>query len=406
MATRTWTGAARNIAQVATSSGTWATGTYTYTINGKDVSYVATSSGAANVIPGIAAAIEAAAIPEFSELTLTQDTVGGTLTFTAATAGKPFVMTTSGPAGFTHTATTASTGAEYFDNADNWAEGAVPITGDDIVFADSAISCRYALDQTGVDPDSCTVRATFTGEIGLPPTNTSNYPEYRDRYLKFGGGAAITLTVGGGQGNQSSLILIDTNGADTTLQLYGSGSAQNTPYPFNLKGTGAGSDLSCYGGSGLFESCTADNFFATPFEAGGDVYELDSNCSIATLRSTSAANVRLYGAITTLLEALGGSQVTTFGAAAAPTVRTATGGRILWASTGGISTHLYCEHQGFISFNEDASAKTVANATMYAGSELLDPLGVVTFTNPINLTGCSLADVTLDVGRNRTLAIA
>ncbi len=57
-------------------------------------------------------------------------------------------------------------------------------------------------------------------------------------------------------------------------------------------------------------------------------------------------------------------------------------------------------------FSEDLRAKTVTTANMYAGSNIQDTNGIVVWTNPINLIKCSLADVTLNVGKNRKLTIA
>jgi hypothetical protein len=69
--------------------------TFTITCNGKNISFVATASTVANVVAGLVAAISASSIPEFQEMLASAAPDNSYLTLTAATAGVPFIVSTS-----------------------------------------------------------------------------------------------------------------------------------------------------------------------------------------------------------------------------------------------------------------------------------------------------------------------
>ena len=154
MATVRWTGNANAVAQISTITitGTWATSdTVTLTMNGKDITLTlgtdVTTSNVATALQEMLSGTtqtgtgdhtfsvtDAQAIPEFREFTATVAT--NVVTLTGDTAGKPFTITSSESAASTTadaaTATsTAATGPNHFDNADNWSTGSVPVDADD-----------------------------------------------------------------------------------------------------------------------------------------------------------------------------------------------------------------------------------------------------------------------------------
>ena len=95
MTLKIWRGDAPAVAQVTTvtPANVEIGDVFALIINGKSVSFTATAATASNVCDGLAAAIAASDIQEFGEFTA--ESANGVLTLTAATAGVPFVVTSS-----------------------------------------------------------------------------------------------------------------------------------------------------------------------------------------------------------------------------------------------------------------------------------------------------------------------
>ena len=68
----------------------------------------------------------------------------------------------------TGTATTASSGPEHWDDADNWSSGTIPANTDTIIVDNTAGSIKYGLDQTAVELVKLVFGPGFTGTLGLP----------------------------------------------------------------------------------------------------------------------------------------------------------------------------------------------------------------------------------------------
>jgi hypothetical protein len=231
MATRTWIGNAVATKDVwtITVANTWATGdTGTITINGKDlVVTIGTLVTTAQVATTLKEAWESGtftdttaskipqgggtSIPEMAELTATVS--GSTVIITADTAGVPHTISvsesTAGTGTLSISHTTTATGPNYWNNVDNWAEGSVPTTGDDVVI-DRPVSILYALDNNADTLTSLTIGERFSASsyIGLPFRTSSGYEEYREDQLKVG---ATTITCRGASGR----VKINTGSAQT-----------------------------------------------------------------------------------------------------------------------------------------------------------------------------------------------
>lgn len=204
MANVRWSGAAGNVAQVSTITvaGTWATGeTATVTINNQDLTTtVGTDTATTNVADIISRSVNASsttdnllndetrnfggqAIPEFTDVTATVS--GSVVTLTSSTAGIPFTFAsseTSTSGTLSDATTTSATGKNYFDNAENWEGGSLPVEDDTIIFDRGGISVLYGLANT-IDDLQLIRTDGYTGNIGLTQTNTSGYVEYRQRHL-------------------------------------------------------------------------------------------------------------------------------------------------------------------------------------------------------------------------------
>lgn len=273
MATRTFRGDAVAVAQVTTISvdDTWATGdTAVLTINGKDLTLtVGTTSTTAQIALDIIDMVNGDdangdetrsttgnLIPEFDEITASNVTAS-TVTLTADTKGVPFTITASettagdGTLG-TPTNSTAATGPNHYDDADNWSDSTLPVDADDVVVDAGDTDILYGLDQNAVTPASFKVMQRYSGNIGLPYENANGYTEYRDRYLKVGnsGDATnITVTIGLGSGNGSGRMNIDFGTGQYTATIFNTGNSRVTgTTALQLLGSHATNTVTIHGG--------------------------------------------------------------------------------------------------------------------------------------------------------------
>ena len=77
------------------------------------------------------------------------------------------------------------------------------------------------------------------------------------------------------------------------------------------------------------------------------------------------------------------------------------GGNFVYYATG-VLTDLEV-FAGRVDFSKLTSALTVTTCVLHKGTTLHDPNGLVVFTNGIKLSGCKLSEVTLDLGKDRTI---
>ncbi len=407
MAVVKWKGGAQAVAQVTTITfSAYTSGqTYTVVINGKSVSYTAAASTAADVSSGLQAAIAASGGAEFSTMTASGTT---SLILTSNNPGEPTTITASATGGITATvtATTAATGPNHFDNANNWIGGALPSAGDDLVFEDSSYGVLYALEDTDNYGD-ITIDSTFTGEIGLPVQNATGYREYRPRFLKLGDGtSSYALTVGLGTGRQPPRVFIDANLADVTAKIYNSGNSATDEMPIVLKNTGSASTLDVYAGKIHVDADSAGdlaNLRITPADGGSNnVYVLIDEAVDAGVIVQTGGVLEVRG-VASSIDASNNAQARFVLAAACPIIVAANGATVYWESTAGVTTSISVHARGSVDFARNGAAKTVAAAVLYASGSITDPLGIVTWTTGVDLLGCGIQDVTLNLGRGRTI---
>ena len=95
------------------------------------------------------------------------------------------------------------------------------------------------------------VDARFTGHVGLPQISDNDYWEYRPRYLVIGidpSGSKIAI-IGQGEGSGSGLIRLDTGLDQVTLEVLGSGGADETNMPaLNWLGVNSANVVTIYDG--------------------------------------------------------------------------------------------------------------------------------------------------------------
>lgn len=252
MATKYFTGNAIAVAQISSGSidsldATPANNTFTVAIGGVSISQVGITD-VSTTAAALVALLNASTHPYFAAITWTNPS-SGNIVGTADTAGVPFTAalteTGAGSGSVTDFSDdTACTGPNFWDNADNWSTGAVPVNSDDIIFRDSSVNVCWGLDQSAVDLASLTIEQTYTGKIGLDlasfatsadgDTGSAAATEYRDDYLVIGWSAcAIGEHFGPGQANGSGRLKLDNDlsGASTTVVHNTASTATETSRP-------------------------------------------------------------------------------------------------------------------------------------------------------------------------------
>lgn len=419
MSANRWKGAAAAVAQLntATVGGTAANGqVYTVTAglnNSKTVSYTASGVDTNTTIAAaLLALLQASTVaPEFQEMTWANPSAG-VLTAAAKTPGQPFTFTTSatGTGTFVTVITTASTGPNNWDNAANWSLNAVPAAGDDVYVDAGSVSILYGLGQSGVTLNSLTIAAAYTGQVGLPETNTTfssggSYLEYRGRYLQVG---ATTAYVGAGQGQGSQLLNLDAGAVQTSLVVYSTGASQ-TPGLETLqwKGTSAANvvtvqagsvALAGYGGD-LATLATLNVGFVTSPSSDAQV-RAGVGCTLTTL-DMSGGVVDLYNGPTTVSKQNGDLTLRTGNV----TTITDDGGATHYRGVGTVTTW-NVGSAATADFSQDMRARTVTTLNCYKGATVSDPFGTVAVTNPLHAIRCRIADLSLDFGENRSILIS
>lgn len=347
-------------------------------------------------------------IGEFAEITATED--GATvLTLTANTSGKPFILTsaTDSTLGTVADATpTANSSKNDWNNTQNWDTGVVPVAADDVLFENGEVDVLYGLNQSAIAHASITWRQTYTGNVGLPEvdsTGTVSYSEYRGTFLQTG--SAVLLS-DSGDGIGSGRIKVDSGATSPVAgTIRATGSALDTDLgAFIWKGTGANVDWTIDDGDVGFGVLALDlatidvltvqdgivrqvNGTIDDFTCNGDA-EVDIRGNIATTFLVRGGNITARGTLPT------GAVV----------------GLEVQGGTVNLAQRVATSVQNIIIFGEGAVDATLAegvitatNAEMYAGASLLDPNEQIVFSTGIDLKGASLEEVTIDVGRDRTV---
>lgn len=409
MATISYTAAAKAVAQVdtITPGGTIAaTDIFTMTVNGKSLSFTATTTTVDHVVTGLKAAFDATTEPEWGELTASDDTT--TLTLAGRTLGKPFTVTTSinnvsGGAAptLTQATTTSCSGPAFANVAANYSGSATPSTGDTLIVEGDA-DILYGLDLSAVTLARMIIR-DYGGRIGLPPKNDEgNYPEYRDQYLK------ISATVLDIMDNVSSgRIRLNVGSAQTAATVMTSGTS---PVPtiaaVTLVGTHASNVVNIMGGQ------------------VGIATETGETSKVATLRvggGNNRPNVTISENVTLTTVVLDGGDLTLYADFANGTVN---GGTLNLVDDPDISGTLTIRKGspviinggptiakivmagGTLDMTQDARPVTVTNCDLYSGSTIRDPYQRVTWSNAIVKKECDFPDVSLELGNSATVSFA
>lgn len=402
-----WRGDALAIQEIKTLvvGGVAAVGqVYSATMNGKVVSYTAlladTNATIASALYSLLSSTGSVP-PEFSEASYVDDGAG-TITMTANTAGIPLTITTSatGTGTFVTTTTTTATGPNFWNNAGNWSNGAVPVTGDSVYLRASAIDILYGIDQNAVTLALWDVDSTYTGKIGLPDFNANGYVEYRDTFVKI---SATTAYCGRGAGTGPGRFRWNAGANQTTFKIYGTGTPDDgVPAAIDFVGTHASNAITVQRGTVAFGlkptiACTVltlgigskdnPNSDATVF--------CGYNVTLGTLNQ-NGGTVEVWNGLTTAnvttgtLTASGGAFTTINNDSG--TVNYDTSGTC-GTYVGGTSSLLDCSRVNV--------ARTFTTASFDADSSFRDPSKTVTFGGSGATIRCKLSELReFDIGEN------
>lgn len=399
MATRTWVGTAvaRKDVWTITVANTWATNdTATVTINGLDlVITIGSLTTTAQVATSIKQAFESetltdttavvspsgggTSIPEFSAITATVSS--STVILTADAAGVPHTISvsesTAGSGTLSITNTTVATGPNFWDNTDNWAEGSVPTSSDD-VYIDRPVSILYGLNQNSVTLTSMTIGKNFgTATIGLPSRNALGYEEYRDEYLRI---SATTLV----NRSSSGRIRINVGSNQTTATVFTTGATSTTNLgAFQLLGTHASNTLRVYGGDVSVAGTEGEvSTVATVTQSSGS---LTCGSGVTLTNVTKTSGTLDIASSTTTLRSLEGTTTVRGGTQAAITL----GGGTLNATGATTITALY-QQSGETNIGPNCTVTTINKAT----GTVVSDVGCTTVTSDSGTTTIRAGNVT------------
>lgn len=430
MAVRRWLGGvtARKQVSTITVANTWATSdTGTLTVNGQDlIVTVGAAATTADVAAAIVAAVNAAdstadlvgtesrnvggqEIAEFTDFVATLS--GSTVILTGTEAGKPFTCTVSettvGTGTLAIALTTAATGPNHVDNADNWSGATLPATGDTMQFDHGSVNAWYGLDYFRTNTiDFHFLRTTdYTGEIGLPAVNASVYPEYRTRFLQLydGAGTKDVQFVAGANGGSGGVTRLDGASQEiNSLQVIDAGSVDPSSPGVEFAGgtiqslvvrrgyllidpeqasmSGTTIDASTIGAASLQDSET--------LVVLGDAALFDAGSTHTVVSGQVVCEAALANATPITVNQLGGEVDARGGNLDNVNVK---GGVFTWSGSGTNASKTIAVWTGAtLDLSTDSRSKTFGTLNAYGGSELR--LG--SYSPTITYVGCSSEQVT------------
>ena len=381
--------------------------TFTVTISGLVVSQES-DTNVNTTTAALVVKLNAETDARFSAITWTNPGApSGDITATADVAGVQFKATLAAVGGdgtvTDFTDDTPSAGPGHWNTAMNWSTRTVPVDTDIVVIGDSAQSIIYDIDQSAVELLSLTVKSTFTGTIGLPINNTSGFVEGRDTHLTIG---ATTMTI---DGSGSGRINIELSAGDlSNVIVTGSGTAAVSGVPPILLRGGVGGSSTLHIRKGtvgaawyadeVAEFTTVNMDFIT--NQNTDAVLLAGTGAAITTLTKNGGSASISSNLTTLIQTAGSVSIN--GAATVGTMKLR-GGTCFYKSIGTLASVI--ASGGVLDFRADSRARTVTTAVAYAGASIYDPLGTVAWTNDIDLIEATLEEVSLDLGKNITIAI-
>lgn len=408
MATVTWIGQQIRRRQVDTLTVGSSTAGHTFitTINGKAVSYTAISGDTtATIAAAIRALLAASTEGEFRELQY-GTVASSAFTVTGPEDGAPFALAVSGTGTYSRTATTTPLSPHDLNDGKNYSTGALPSGSDHLVFENSSVDAKYNADAlAGVGLASVTRRASFTGRLGLLAQNANGYREYRASEVEFD---APLQTYEVAAGDQAGHVRVKSVGASAvTLSVQGDGGQTALGFEVvQVRGLPSSSAVRVNGASLALAAYAGHTATVATLNAENATLWLGAGVTLGTANLTNVTGWTEAG-WTALTMYTGGTLDVRGAAAGANSGLKVYGGTVNWRSTGAVGNSPVVGTGGTVSF-EQAPASVTCGGTveLNAGAAWLDPSGRIGTPYNVNLNRCTLADVNLNVGPNKTLAVS
>lgn len=189
------------------------------------------------------------------------------------------------------------TGPNWWTNAANWSNGAVPTSSDLVIFDNGSIDCLYGISGIaaiqGID-----VYLTYTGAIGLANSRDDGRPETLPRYVTIGSTSGTTaVRVGlGDSGSGPSRVRLNCGAQSATVVVFGTTQPVDSNSTVQIDGTAISTVqvLSGSVGFGFDNAATIATLTAqTSTDQGELALALGSNASVTTLRASNCS-MRLF----------------------------------------------------------------------------------------------------------------
>ena len=382
------------------------------TIGSKTYEFTVGSTTISAITVAVAAAwnaLSATLYPEFAEITASSSAT--TIILTADTPGRPFTITVTtvelgGGASDSQTvtpaATTANSGPYNWDTAANWSTGAVPVDGDSVRI-DSGSDIRYGFPGATIEPASITILQSYTGKIGLLPTNkdaSTQYPEYRPQYLLVG---PVLLTIGEGPGDGSGRIKIDTGTDPVVVRILNTGQSEDPARgAVILKGSEATNQYHIQNGYVELAPYLGEDADVSVLTVANDaVVNVGSGVTLTDSTITQSG-----GSLTLNSASSGTSPITlnegtlTLNGTGGHVDLTVRGGTCVYNSTGTLGGNPRVEGRGHLDFSQDLRSRAVTNPIEVFGenAKVSDPYKTVA-TLVLDLNGTE-NNANLRIGRN------
>jgi hypothetical protein len=379
------------------------------------ISFTATEATVANVVAGLVAAWNASTNALCTPITATNATTG--LTLTADMAGVPFYVSASTSNGggndtqiLSREATTANAGPNDIGTAANWSMNVIPAAGDDVYIDSGSDEIIYGLNQASILLASFNVSKSFTGKIGQAgiPLRISTAM------------ASLGYFYGSGSASGSGRINVDFGSTETEIEVRGtaSSSADTSLQPTRIKANNANTAINILAGTvGIGTNHAGESAVIGPINVGDARVTIGGGVEMGTYSQTDGTNILQAGC--TMCNVFGGS-LTKVGNGNIATLNT-NGGKTDVQGSGSIGTcnavdgncYLsssgtvdYLNVSGVVDMMQSPIKRAVNHCTVYSGATLKADKDIVTFTNGVQLVGCTIQQCDLDFGYGVKLGIS
>lgn len=292
-----------------------------------------------------------------------------------------------GAGGMTQTVVVVATGPNHWDNANNWEDGSVPVTGDAVHIFSAEYAIKYGLAQSAVLLSGLYVHSSANGvQIGLSTWNDEGYVEYRGTHLQVG---ATIVEVE----RCSGLVRLDTGSGQTTVVVHDTAARTESDIPsFCWIGTHTSNVFTVNKGDvGVAYFPAQTSHLATLRQVGG-ILDCGKGLNLAD------GTVDFQGGTGTIRSNIGtltmhGQEGDLTLYESSITAATIHSSQFIWMGSGTIAT-CALGSCGKLSAHKDARPKTITNMTYdVAGGTLYDYAQSITFTyEPLYGTGLTAED--------------